>query len=488
MRIYRRAVYQMTAAGYELLEADCYEYDGPLALCGGGSPSAPDPYATAQAQTSENQQTAAYNQQLALINTQTPLGSQTYTQQGVGSTGAPIYNQQISLSPQEQAIFGQTAANQLGQAQIAGAEQGPLMQSLANQPITMGMANPLTSNVQAGPLASGVNTVGPKFGIQQPEGPTAAQLFGQVAPNMQTGSQVQQAGGVNAQGIPGIAGAGNLAGFTEQAQNAAYQNQAQYLDPQFAQGQQALQAQLAAQGAVPGSQAYNNAMQNFNLQKQQAYSNATNQAVAQGLAEQQALYGESANTNQQLFGQAATSAGIQNQAAAQNTQAGLAEAQLRNTALQNLFGMGLQGNQQGFQQNAAQQQAYNQAAQQATQNNLLQSQFQNQAQGQAFGEGQQNAALGNQANAQQFQNLFALQNEPINQYNALMTGAQAQVPNFQGPQQNQINPPNISGYMQNYYQGQLNAANAQNATVNAGIGAGGNALSSYLLYNALGGG
>lgn len=68
----------------------------------------------------------------------------------------------------------------------------------------------------------------------------------------------------------------------QQGQQAAYAAQTQYLDPQFSQGQSSLESQLANQGLTPGSQAYNNAMTNFNNSKQQAYSNAANESVLTG--------------------------------------------------------------------------------------------------------------------------------------------------------------------------------------------------------------
>ena len=68
----------------------------------------------------------------------------------------------------------------------------------------------------------------------------------------------------------------------QQAQNAAYAANTQYLDPQFAQGQEQITQQLANQGLTPGTEAYNNAQGNFDRAKQAAYSDARNQAILQG--------------------------------------------------------------------------------------------------------------------------------------------------------------------------------------------------------------
>jgi hypothetical protein len=92
-------------------------------------------------------------------------------------------------------------------------------------------------------------------------------------------------------------------------QNAAYASQTQYLDPQFSQEQSSLESQLANQGLTPGSQAYTNAMTNYNNAKQQAYSNAANQSILTGqqigtqmLQNQLSTVGQEAN----LYGQQAS--------------------------------------------------------------------------------------------------------------------------------------------------------------------------------------
>ena len=144
-------------------------------------------------------------------------------------------------------------------------------------------------------------------GTQISSGLTGQNLAGAAAQNLsQPISSTPIQTSINTSGVSAIPGASDLAGFTNQAQAAALQQQTQYLDPQFSQEQEQLDAQLRNQGAQPGMPAYDNAMTLFNNQKQQAYQSASNNAVQQGLAEQQALYGEGANTNQQQFGEAAT--------------------------------------------------------------------------------------------------------------------------------------------------------------------------------------
>lgn len=86
--------------------------------------------------------------------------------------------------------------------------------------------------------------------------------------------------------------------------NAVYNQQAGFLDPQWQQQQTNLQDQLARQGIPVGSDAYNNAMTQFNTAQSQAYNAAANSATAQGaqVAGQNfglALQGQNQNLAQQ---------------------------------------------------------------------------------------------------------------------------------------------------------------------------------------------
>jgi hypothetical protein len=245
------------------------------------APAAPDPIQTAQAQTASNVATATNNAALNRVDQYTPYGSSTYQITGTDPNGTPHYAQTVSLSPTEQrlldmaqqgqGVFGQTALNTLGN-----------IQNTYNTPFSYGGPNPTGMVANSG--------------------------------NIQTslGSQ-------------------NYQDAIKQAQDAAYQGQTQYLDPQFQQGQQALDAKLANQGLSQGDTAYNDAQKNFGLQKQQAYGNAGYQAVQAGNQEQNTLFGQNlsagqfANTAQnQQFGQNLSAANLQNSASAQNLQQQLA--------------------------------------------------------------------------------------------------------------------------------------------------------------------
>lgn len=106
-------------------------------------------------------------------------------------------------------------------------------------------------------------------------------LANEVLPAVQqAGSQVAPLninGGANAT----IANAGPQA-LDPTVANAVYGEQASFLNPQWAQQQKDLTDQLSRQGIPVGSDAYNNAMTNFQNSKTQAYQGASNNAIAQG--------------------------------------------------------------------------------------------------------------------------------------------------------------------------------------------------------------
>jgi hypothetical protein len=70
----------------------------------------------------------------------------------------------------------------------------------------------------------------------------------------------------------------------QQAADTAYQSATRYLDPQFQRQQAGLESQLANQGITRGSEAWNNATDQFNANKNQAYDQARSQAYTQGLS------------------------------------------------------------------------------------------------------------------------------------------------------------------------------------------------------------
>lgn len=76
----------------------------------------------------------------------------------------------------------------------------------------------------------------------------------------------------------------------QQASDAYYNQQKQYLDPQFQQEQDALAARNANMGITMNSEADNKDQLNFNNQKQRAYSDARQSAILNGVNNAQQLF------------------------------------------------------------------------------------------------------------------------------------------------------------------------------------------------------
>lgn len=371
---------------------------------GGSAPAAPDPWTTAAATTRSNEDTAAFNKALNLNNYSNPFGSQSSNIIGWDNSGAPIYNTTTSVNSQ----LGSNINSLLSQAGNSSGANSDAMNSLYG--INMGAANlgNSFSNLagQFNGLNAGISALSPQYSA----------LSGNI------GNLQGQYSGLNSQ-LSGLGNQLNM-GAVQQAQqkgqDAAYAAQTQYLDPQFSQQKESLDASLANSGLTPGSEAYNNAMTNYNNTKQQAYSNAQNQSIL---------------TGSQLGAQ-----NLQNQISGINTQAGLLGQQSSNLGQQaGLYGQqaGLLGNQAGL---------YGLMGQ-----NLS---------GASQAYGQQGTALGQQAGIAG--QLSSLANMPYSQLSSLA----GLVPGFSGTGQASANPADIAGYLNNQYQANLAGYNANQASAN----------------------
>ena len=105
--------------------------------------------------------------------------------------------------------------------------------------------------------------------------------------------------------------------------------------------------------------------------------------------------------------------------------------------------------------------------------------------GNAVGLGMNEQQIGNQAQSQQLQQALALQNQPLNELNALQTGSQVSMPQVAQPASVSMPGTNVAGNVYSSYQGQVNSANAANASSNnmfgSLLGAGGTLGAAYML-------
>lgn len=262
-------------------------------------PPAPDPTATAAAQSTSNVNTAAAQAALNNVNQLTPYGSTTYDQTGTYTTPSgqvvPTYTQSSQLSPLAQSLLTGTqevqsnllfpnAWNLAGQAGAA-----------ATKPLNFDTA--FSSTIQGGPKSIGA--IDPAYASMLSAGPEL---------------------------------------LNKNVTDAIYGQQKSFLDPQWNLQATQLQDQLSRQGIPVGSEAYNNAMEQLNNAKTQAYQSAQDSAIGAGTGAANNLFGMA------LQGQGASTARNQAQfeAALQGQQQDIGQQQLGATMplalLQSMFG------------------------------------------------------------------------------------------------------------------------------------------------------
>lgn len=203
------------------------------------TPEPPDPQVVAAAQSNANQDTAAAQARLNMVNQVTPYGNLTYSPIDGAPTapnGLPLqYTATMTLNPDE------LAALQSQQALTKG---------------TYGLANEQLGRIQSA--------------VSQPF--DTSDLI-----KLPTDLQKNQS----------------------DVSDALYRQATSRLDPQFADAQTALETKLATQGIPVGSEAYSKAMRDFNLAKNDAYGSAINSSIAAGGAEQSRQAGLAQSLQQQ---------------------------------------------------------------------------------------------------------------------------------------------------------------------------------------------
>ena len=439
-------------------------------------PPAPDPYATASAQGTANANTAAAQTALNNVNTYTPYGQKTYAITGQteitnpdgSKTSTPTYSSHEDLSDAQQKLLYQNEDISTGMNDVA-------LQAISN--IGSTLANPLTAD-QFAPIQTDVGgTPTLQNGYASGQLQTGYDQGGAIKTGYDTGPGLQYGynPGGNIQSDVNLAMANTNAPTTfGQTQNgvqyfnptdaSAARDQAtqavlQRLAPSMAAQQESLSANLANQGTSQGSAAWNAAQ----LSQAQANNDLRLGAVATGDAEQQALFGQQATSNQ-LFNAAQNQDYTQQQGRGLFAQAGIAQNNAaigqNNTATLNMGNFHNAAQQQQNTQNANASSFYNQTVGQQNAQNAALAAFNNAAQGQqnsqnAAAAGFYNQAVGNQtamnaeqanffnnasnldyqnrlaggafnnsASNQQLQQAMALQNQQINQISALRSGNQ----------------------------------------------------------------
>ena len=333
-----------------------------------GSPPSPPPapdYVGAAQQTAQGNLAAAQAATAAnRVSQYTPYGNLVYQQTGVDSQGNPTWRADTSLAPAQQQMLDIQNATGVGLGNTINSALGRVQQ-------TMGQGfNPNLPSIQYG--VEGAN-------------------LGQVGQGQQAKT--------------------DIAGTGMEGWDKATGLLMSRLNPQIQQSESRLQAQLANQGIVPGTEAYNRAM------------------TQQGQ-----------KTNDLL------------------TQAQLAGSNVQNT----MFGQNLQAGQFG---NQAIGQNFNQALSAQQQNNAAMQQM--------YANRMANANLGNQAQQQAYTQAMTNYNLPLNTLSSLRSGAQVQNPSFVNvPQQATTGGADVLGAtsaLGNYNLGNSNAQLAAQSGMTSGL-------------------
>jgi hypothetical protein len=382
------------------------------------APAAPD-YSGAARETAQGNLDAARVATAAnRVNQVTPYGNLDYKQTGTDPYGNPTWTATTSLSDVGQQLLNNQNRTSLGLGSAINAQLGQV-QNVMGQGFNPNTA-PITTNVGSPDL-------------QRLSGQANLQTVGQGPQFNQIGNAAQLQTSLQDQGMAGWDRASNL--------------MMQRLQPQMDIQQRTLDAKLANQGVVAGTEAYNRAKAGLGMQQNDLLTQA--QLQSQGIG-------------QNLFNQALQGGQFGNQALTQQNQ-----NQLANLGFNNQVG------QQGYQNQLAAQAANNPALQQMYSNSQAQQQANNAIAQQQFGNQMSNANLGNQAQQQQFNQALTQYNMPLNTLSALRTGAQVQNPTFQNaPQQATTAGADLLGAASSQYNaamGGFNAQQAAQANMNSGL-------------------
>lgn len=442
--------------------------------------------------------------------------------------GAEKWTQTTTLTPELQAALDAQMKVQQNQSALAQQMQGQVQSTMSTpfkapsyqdyingvpgvntQQLSFDPSSFGTVNQDSSKYLSGVPSIGAFSGGQNAGGASAGSVVQDATPYL-TGIPGINYDSASITGkVPGVNYAAPIldAEAYKKYTDAAYGTSTRLLQDQWNQQNTNMDATLRLQGLTPGTEAYNNAMQNAlkaqnftraqladqsiltgtnmanaNYASALAGYKAGNEAQAQGFGQALQNYSADLAAQQQGFTQGMSkanfaqtgsdmqakngiaAAGVNVQAARANNDLALGAYQAQLAAQGQAFGQGLARLQAD---NAAQGQAFGQGLS-AYQAQLAGQQAENAAQGQAYGQAQQN-----------FQTDYAsaLQNytTPLNMMNAVLSGQQVQNPQFSGYYtQGQTAGPNYAGaasalgqWNSGIYAADQAAASSANATTGA---------------------
>lgn len=242
---------------------------------GGSAPAAPDPAATAAAQSKTNKETAYWNAVLNNVNQITPYGNLTYTQTGGGkqynmdayNQAMAAYNASLNQPAQQGGSSGywDNYGNTWIQTGTGGSSGGGTRTPPKMEDFLTGDAPPsFTSTITLSPEQQAI------YNAQTAQERQRLEMGGRMLGNV----DATLSNPYSLSGLPDGFTAEDAATASRRGEEALLSR----LDPRFAQDEEALRTRLINQGIGQGSEAYNREMQQFGQTK----NDARMQAILQG--------------------------------------------------------------------------------------------------------------------------------------------------------------------------------------------------------------
>ena len=466
------------------------------------APKAPDPYAVADAQSGMNRDAIIESARLNRYDQTNPYGSVTWNR--TDPNDPSTWTQNTQLSPELQ---GQMDNRLALDTQLSGQSMDRL--NYYDQPFKLQNLNSVSTGLDTSQLPqtqSGVNTGGMpaltssidlsglpqrQTSVGAPSNYTTGVNSSPSQRTLNTADNPMLSSSVNRSNLPELST--DFSGDAQRMEDATYQRAMDLMNPEYDRQKSALESRLAVQGIPLGSEAYNDEMNRFQKNRDEASLAAALDSVAAGRAEHSRmndinratrgqLYGEEFNdtnignaANSQAFNQDLASADMYNRGSAQDFSQDLTNANLNNQVLSNQFN-----------ENLTNANLTNQARREALAEEMSNASLASGARSQMFNEGAQNVGFNNAARQQganeQLQNynmaMGARQqnigeqqlerNQGMNELAVLM-GNSSGMPQMQTPEtaQYQVAPPDYMGAQQLKYQGDMNNYNQQMASNSA---------------------
>lgn len=413
------------------------------------APTPPDPIQVAEAQTGMNRDAAIAQHQLNMIDEFTPYGSSEYKAIGKTPEGVRRYKRMVTLDPAQQRILDQQNLVNEELNRVAAGQVGRVGETLATPFSYKGMPKAGSAS-DTGKVASRLKrlTADPYSLKGMPAAPKSASIARAARRGTRAATTAQDAYSTPFDYSAAPMAPEADAAARQQVIDSVYGQFQSRLDPRFESEQLAMETKLANSGIPRGSEAFNSAMQNFNMSKNDAYQSAQNAAIQAGGQEQSRLFGLGSDARQNAIAEMNY---LRQLPAAEQSQL-----------------MGMYGQEQGLRQ--AEFDARGSVRDRGIQEQLSQRQVPMQEL-QNLAAMQQNLfGMRNVDRQRAIQEKAYLRNVPLNETAALMSGTQIQNPTFGAAPQTGMATTDYAGLVGQNYGNRLDAYNTQMQNRAANIG------------------